>query len=78
MSGGWIAAVDTERMVGGRRLTELYAAWDSDPSRALALVMLRAGVVDQKVTTLYHVTDGVFACLGVPEGGVCLVQAVLP
>jgi hypothetical protein len=71
MSGGWIVAV-----ADGRRLTELYAVWESDPTRAVALVMLRANVVDQKVTALYHVTDSVFACLEVPEGECRRVQAV--
>jgi hypothetical protein len=27
MSGGWMVVVDTERMGGGHRLTELYAVY---------------------------------------------------
>jgi hypothetical protein len=76
MSGGWMVAVDTERMGGGHRLTELYAVWDPDPTQAVALVMARAKVVDEKVTALYHVSDSVLACLNVPEGECRIVQAV--
>jgi hypothetical protein len=76
MTGGWMVAVDTERMGGGRRLTELYAVWDPDPTQAVALVMGRAKVLDEKVTALYHVSDSVLACLNVPEGDCRLVQAV--
>jgi hypothetical protein len=76
MGGGWMVVVDTERMGGGHRLTELYAVWDPDPTRAVALVLARAKVLDEKVTALHHVSDGVLACLEVPEGECRLVRAV--
>jgi hypothetical protein len=76
MTGGWMVSVETERMGGGHRLTELYAVWDPDPTHAVALVMVRAKVLDEKVTALYHVSDSVLASLDVPEGECRLVKAV--
>ena len=71
-----MVSVETERMGGGHRLTELYAVWDPDPTHAVALVMVRAKVLDEKVTALYHVSDSVLASLDVPEGECRLVKAV--
>jgi Na+/H+-dicarboxylate symporter len=56
----------------GHRLTEFYAVWDTDPTRAVKLVLARAKVLDEKVTALDHVSDGVLACLMCRRGDVVL------
>jgi hypothetical protein len=36
-----MVVVDTERMEGGHRLTELYAVWDPDPAHAVKMCISR-------------------------------------